>query len=505
MRRIITLVFSCVFFISYCSVQAQCTIDHSLTTPGFSPSSLPCIIQGQTYGQAVQFLVPSTVTVNSETVSVDSISIVSIAGLPTGISYALNPGNSPVAADSNGCIWISGSVNDTTGAFPLTINASIWIDGQPQPIDTSLNAAGFNYAVSVCAQSFDACDSVTNFSPEDVPSFYEIPANSFGALGYVAGNNSYAYPIELAEELTPPAGATVTAVNFVFAYATLNSSDSDVALNIYLMDNTGPNYSPGNVLDSTAITLRDVAHAVSTYHSSGQLVEVSVPFNIPVAVDGSPVFAVIDLPQNVGDTLAMVTTNTSSPDGEAWENIGYTITSQGGAFWDKFADDYDVAGFGLFASINVCTNKTVAAFSASPTSLCANNSVYFTDQSTSARTAWSWTFNGGNPPNSILQNPIITYNSSGTYPVSLTVYNLAGQDSITKLSYITVLPVPADSIISFTPPASATAANGAIQVTGTGGAVPYAYYWSTGDSTATVTDLAVGTYQLTITDNNVTY
>jgi PKD repeat protein len=81
----------------------------------------------------------------------------------------------------------------------------------------------------------------------------------------------------------------------------------------------------------------------------------------------------------------------------------------------------------------------VADFSGSPTTVIAGNSVQFTDKSLNNPTSWSWIFNGGTPVASAAQNPLITYNSVGTYPVTLTVTNGLGSDTKTIDAYITVV------------------------------------------------------------------
>ncbi|MGD2085357.1 MAG: PKD domain-containing protein [Candidatus Aminicenantes bacterium] len=80
----------------------------------------------------------------------------------------------------------------------------------------------------------------------------------------------------------------------------------------------------------------------------------------------------------------------------------------------------------------------VADFSASTTTVTVGQSVNFTDQSTNNPTSWSWTFDGGSPAGSTAQNPSVTYNTAGTYTVSLTAANAAGSDTETKTDYITV-------------------------------------------------------------------
>jgi PKD repeat protein len=82
----------------------------------------------------------------------------------------------------------------------------------------------------------------------------------------------------------------------------------------------------------------------------------------------------------------------------------------------------------------------VAAFTSSSTVICAGQSVKFYDLTCkSVPTAWSWTFTGSSQPSSSVQNPTITYQTPGTYSVSLTVQNAKGSNSTTKTSYITVL------------------------------------------------------------------
>jgi len=84
--------------------------------------------------------------------------------------------------------------------------------------------------------------------------------------------------------------------------------------------------------------------------------------------------------------------------------------------------------------------KPTAQFTANPTLINTGNAVTFTDQSFNMPTSWSWTFVGGSPSTSNLQNPSgIVYNNSGTFDVKLKVANPSGSDSITKQAYINVV------------------------------------------------------------------
>ena len=100
-------------------------------------------------------------------------------------------------------------------------------------------------------------------------------------------------------------------------------------------------------------------------------------------------------------------------------------------------------GRGLFTSDVFASPEPVAAFSASLTTACPQDTVVFTDESTKSPTTWSWTFTPStvtyvNGTNSNSQNPEVIFNSAGTYTVELYVTNSYGNDTETKTNYITV-------------------------------------------------------------------
>jgi PKD repeat protein len=80
----------------------------------------------------------------------------------------------------------------------------------------------------------------------------------------------------------------------------------------------------------------------------------------------------------------------------------------------------------------------VADFTGTPTTLTVGSSVQFTDNSSNGPTSWAWVFDGGTPASSTAQHPSVTYNTEGTYTVSLTATNAVGSDTKTISGYITV-------------------------------------------------------------------
>ncbi|MCB0642584.1 MAG: PKD domain-containing protein, partial [Phaeodactylibacter sp.] len=73
--------------------------------------------------------------------------------------------------------------------------------------------------------------------------------------------------------------------------------------------------------------------------------------------------------------------------------------------------------------------------------LCPGSYVNFYDQSLNSPTSWSWSFPGGSPSSSTLQNPTVQYANPGSYNVTLTATNANGSASATQSGIIVVTPV----------------------------------------------------------------
>ncbi len=81
-----------------------------------------------------------------------------------------------------------------------------------------------------------------------------------------------------------------------------------------------------------------------------------------------------------------------------------------------------------------------AGFLGYPTTGMPPLDVTFNDMSSDSVSSWSWSFGDG--ATSTLQNPVHTYDESGSYTVSLTVNGPGGSDTETKNNYITVSDMP---------------------------------------------------------------
>ncbi|MEX2483739.1 MAG: S8 family serine peptidase, partial [Brumimicrobium sp.] len=118
------------------------------------------------------------------------------------------------------------------------------------------------------------------------------------------------------------------------------------------------------------------------------------------------------------------------------------------------ADDIDAENPGYIGELGAgrinaeeamsCVSTTLnwapeADFTANIVNITEGQSINFTDLSIYNPTSWDWTFTGALPNAHTGQNPpAITYNTAGTYPVSLTVTNANGTDTETKTGYINV-------------------------------------------------------------------
>ena len=127
-----------------------------------------------------------------------------------------------------------------------------------------------------------------------------------------------------------------------------------------------------------------------------------------------------------------------------------------------------------FTSSCVVQNPPVALFSGIPTDGCSPLVVSFFDQSTNTPSSWVWSFPGGNPATSTLQNPTVVYANPGNYSVTLTAINAAGSDSETISGMITVEGAP---IASFT----SVNNNGTVDFTNTSAGTNLSYQWAFGD------------------------
>lgn len=149
-----------------------------------------------------------------------------------------------------------------------------------------------------------------------------------------------------------------------------------------------------------------------------------------------------------GTTIQFTDLSTNTPTSWSWDfGDGNNSTQQNPQNTYNTAGVYDVTlsatnndGSGNMtktAYIEVIDPTPPTAYFTSDNQIVTlGTSIAFTDTSYGIPSSWSWDFGDGNT--SATQNPSHTYTNSGTYTVKLTVGNALGQDSLTKVNYITV-------------------------------------------------------------------
>ncbi|OPY46521.1 MAG: PKD domain protein [Methanoregulaceae archaeon PtaU1.Bin222] len=154
--------------------------------------------------------------------------------------------------------------------------------------------------------------------------------------------------------------------------------------------------------------------------------------------------------------------------------------------------------------ISVTAEPPIAEFTASPLTGAAPLSVQFTDLSTGDPLTWAWDFQNDGTIDSTDQNPVYSYQNTGTYTVRLTVTNAGGSDTVQKSQIITVTVGPPTA--SFT--ANPQSGNWPLTVTFSDTSTGYqiqSWEWNFGDGKSETkrnpvhTFLRPGTYTVTLT------
>lgn len=109
-----------------------------------------------------------------------------------------------------------------------------------------------------------------------------------------------------------------------------------------------------------------------------------------------------------------------------------------------FVQDYNTKEIfnGTKVALNALPAPVVVSFSGTPTTGCAPLLVNYTN-TTSGVNSFQWSFPGGTPATSSISDPSVTYNTTGTYDVTLTAWNSTTNRGNKKTisSYINVLSI----------------------------------------------------------------
>ncbi|MBA2612917.1 MAG: T9SS type A sorting domain-containing protein [Bacteroidetes bacterium] len=204
-------------------------------------------------------------------------------------------------------------------------------------------------------------------------------------------------------------------------------------------------YLPSNPVDSARIYVNFKKNFVYTSNVYALL---------PVA----PVYTLKKIPWNLGvapDTMVI------SIESSKWP----VQNSYVGA-------DFKIDNMYLKSQMYTVSNYTM------PTTGCVGQAIQLSDNSTNMPSAWNWIMPGGSPSSSILQSPIVTFNSPGTKTITMNAGNQFGSGaSISKT--ITIYSVPGIAATSIL-----TCGGGSVTLNASGANT---YTWSTGQNSQNIT------------------
>ncbi len=195
----------------------------------------------------------------------------------------------------------------------------------------------------------------------------------------------------------------------------------------------------------------------------------------------------------------------------AGTDVGIYFTSDSLASWQSFFQglpNVDVQEMEIHYAIDKIRAATngrglwesdlatpVPAFTTQPAILCTDQVIQFNDASTGNPTSWGWTFAGGSPGNSSLQNPTVSFSAPGNYNVTLRAGNSNGSYmrtfSINVIQGITA---------SLTPGGPTSFCQGdSVLLTASAG---NSYLWNNGATTQSITVYNSEIDSVRVTDSN---
>jgi hypothetical protein len=189
MKKLYLLLGIIITSLSTTLAQTICTIDpQAQTTPGISPSpdQLPCVVAGENYNQIIQV---QNLNNLQGVVTVDSMILDSIIGLPQGLNWIKNP--NVLARSANGCLTFFGVTNAPAGQYQLKWYGTVWatapvVGSRTYTGNLSQFSSAYNYYLNVINPG-DQCRSVTavnDFSTELNSAMYILPNPNNGLFEF---------------------------------------------------------------------------------------------------------------------------------------------------------------------------------------------------------------------------------------------------------------------------------------------------------------------------------
>ena len=242
-----------------------------------------------------------------------------------------------------------------------------------------------------------------------------VSGSSPGSTAMKVAHYSYSTAGAIDELVSPPldfTNDTLVSMSFEYASAYYSTAYND-SLKIYVSSDCGTTWSNVASYDGTE----------STFSTAGQTTSSFTPIDSTTWCHGN-------------STVVCPTIDLDAYSGMAGIRVKFvTINGYGN---NLYLDNINITGQAQVAPVASFQGDSAA---------CTGQVLNFFDFSTPAPANRMWYFQGGTPPTSTSPSPAVTYASPGNYDVKLVVSNAAGQDSLTKSSFVTVTTAPIADVV----------------------------------------------------------
>jgi len=414
-------------------------------------------------GQSVQFFDNSTCIPNTFLRDPDLPGITFAWTITNGVNtYTSDQQNPVVTLGSTGAYSATLTTTTSLGSYTRTEQGIVLVTANPAAacVPTSLNPSA-NYGLTVSRVVFNTIDNSTSTGINFPYTDYACTQNTVVATGqtyplsvtlngvsgnteifqaYIDWNNNGTFedPSELVGSGSQGAGQGTVTVNVTIP----GGAVTNTLLRLRVYGETGT-LSAAERTCSTALLVADVEDY--GIYVSNSLARVTIAASPSSTVSYGTNVTFTPTPVNGGGSPVYTWFRNG-----AQVAIGATYSSndlvQGETIHCSMASSLSTALASPALSNTITMTVTGAPltdFTANRQVLCAGGTVSFSDASLLAPTSWSWSFPGGTPATSSAQNPVITYNTPGTYTVTLTASNGLGTGTTqTKTAHISVSATP---------------------------------------------------------------
>ena len=178
----------------YTNAQAPCTPDTMYDSVGVYPvpdslgGGLVRGCEDSTYFEKLTVVVPDTVLFMGFKVAMERVKVLSITGLPSGMTYDCNPDTCGYVHGTKGCATLEGPVGMTPGAYDFKVNVRVFFKGGfLPPLDTNYSGYRLTILAAPCISSID--DTKVAFFDNGDVKVYPNPFSDQTTIQYLAEDN----------------------------------------------------------------------------------------------------------------------------------------------------------------------------------------------------------------------------------------------------------------------------------------------------------------------------